>query len=361
MMNLTVPSSPVGVRRDAASAPAVLQEERQDARARATTHSSTFEHWQDTSTTDPTASRVSHYGSGGGSKHPGRSTGLAAFRKSVTKRLSRHHHGVIGLHGIEEEGTGSRHFAPRISVLRRKYQNQNMPTDYGWMSELLELILKNETAGIGSLDGSTRNAQVTSPLFVVCGACPSSWAPMQAVLFSAVGSGVSNIDFWWIKPVKGQTNLLEKNTLHRCSKGPHKNDPGRSKPIYKPIGDLFVGNGNSKVKQDFQFGMEMILSTQRAFIEDPRGSGNPPPRYYIYLVWQEEWTQNLLSSNKFIKGKIAYQRDPLRGLEALIFLREYCISNGKMDLADHEEPMPRNTVLPSAVLKDLCLLKGHGH
>jgi len=280
------------------------------------------------------------------------STGSMGARRSfssrIMKRLSRRPGGPG--HG-EEPNRGRR--KSLIPGYYKDRQNPNMPGEYSWVVELLEMIVKNETSGVGSLDRSSPHAQATSPLFVVCGACPSSFAPMQAVLYSAVGPGGA-IDFWWTKPVKGDPSSLERGSLDRWGKGPLKNDPGRSKAIYKPLGDLFSGHGD-KAKQEYCFGLEPVAGTQRAFIEDPRRL--PPARYYLYFVWQEEWTSNPFSSDKFIKGKIAYQREPLRGLHASVFLREYCIQNGKMSLADVEEAVPPNTILPNSACKELGALK----
>lgn len=249
----------------------------------------------------------------------------------------------------------------RPSLIKRKYQasqNPNMPHEYAWMVELLEMICCNKTSGVGSLDRASPHAQTTSPLFAVCGACPSSWeSSMQAILYSAVGNGAANVEFWWIKPMKGQPSAFERQTLDCWAKGPHKNQAGRmSKNIYQPIADLFVLKGNQKVKQDFCFGMESTCGTHRAFIEDPRAS--PPSRYYLYLVWQEEWTKSMMSRDQFIKGKIAYQREPQRELAAVVYMREYSITNGKFDLADVEEPCPPGSVIPQgAALKELGALK----
>jgi len=236
----------------------------------------------------------------------------------------------------------------------KKKGNQNMPHDYGWLTELLVMICDNQAGGIGSMDRNSKDALRATPLFVVCGACPSTWAPMQAVLYSAIGQGESSVDFWWTKPRKNAPEILERLTLDRWAKGPYKNDPGRSKSIYKPLADLFT-HASKKDDQLFKFGMEAASpggSCTRAFIEDPRTA--PPGRYYLYLVWQEEWTQNPLASNKFIKGKIAYQREPERGVAAVIFLREYCITNGKLQLSEVEEPA--SEVLPGASLKEIGTL-----
>lgn len=289
-----------------------------------------------------------------------RTSGFGAIRKSMTSGWGSSSRGLAGRmsrrvstkDGSSFEQTKSR----RASFVKRVGgQNPNMPAEFLWLKELFEMIIKNETFGVGSLDRSSPHAQATSPVFIVFGSCPSSFAPMQAIMYSAVGKGSEAIDFWWVKPVKNHPEMFERSHLDRWVKGPNKNDPGRSKSIYKPLGDLFVG-ASSKVKQEFHFGMEFIAGTQRAFIEDPRHK--PPSRYYLYFVWQEEWTTTPWASNKFLKGKIAYQREPHRGLEALTFLREFCVMNDKMELADVEEPTTPNTVLPLGnSLKELGALK----
>lgn len=238
-------------------------------------------------------------------------------------------------------------------TVNRKKGNPNMPSDYSWLCELLRMIIGNQAGGAGSMDRNNPQALKATPLFVVLGACPSSFAPMQAVLYSAVGD--SSVEFWWTKPRKNAPESLERLTLDKWSKGPYKNDPGRSKGIYKPLADLFV-HTSKKEDQLFKFGLERSIaggSCTRAFIEDPRVA--PPGRYYLYLVWQEEWTQNPLASSKFIKGKIAYQRDPEQGVAAVIFLREYCITNGKLELSDLEEHA--GDLLPGVALKELGTLK----
>jgi len=287
-----------------------------------------------------------------------RTSGFGAIRKSVTggwggsRGLGRMSRRFSTKDGSSMEHTKSR----RASFVKRVGgQNPNMPAEFLWLKEMFEMIVKNETFGVGSLDRSSPHAQATSPVFIVFGSCPSSFAPMQAIMFSAVGKGSEAIDFWWVKPVKNHPEMFERSHLDRWAKGPNKNDPGRSKSIYKPLGDLFVG-ASSKVKQDFRFGMEFVAGTQRAFIEDPRQK--PPSRYYLYFVWQEEWTTTPWASNKFLKGKIAYQREPQKGLDALTFLREFCVMNDKMELADREEPITPNAVLPlGSSLKELGALQ----
>ena len=92
-----------------------------------------------------------------------------------------------------------------------------------------------------------------TPLFVVAGACPSSFAGVQAVMYAAMqpaaaagaaaavgspgapaagGSGSApEVDFWWVKPRADARRQLDKGTLPRNVSGPHKNTPGGSAAV----------------------------------------------------------------------------------------------------------------------------------
>merc|ERR1712137_1507440 len=72
-----------------------------------------------------------------------------------------------------------------------------------------------------------------TPLFFVIGACPSGFAGMQAVMYSA--SEKNEVDFWWVKPMKKSPDEIEKQTLNRNAHGPNKNDPGYSKKFLAPL------------------------------------------------------------------------------------------------------------------------------
>lgn len=62
----------------------------------------------------------------------------------------------------------------------------------------------------------------------------------QAVIYVMMdGEKQPPIDFWWIKPRTGQRDVLEEATLNRNIKGTHKNDPGRSRPLYAQFSSLF--------------------------------------------------------------------------------------------------------------------------
>ena len=61
--------------------------------------------------------------------------------------------------------------------------NRNTPSDYGWVRELLEQIARCEPPPVQDADVV---GAYGDPLFVVLGACPSMFAGMQAVMYSAM-------------------------------------------------------------------------------------------------------------------------------------------------------------------------------
>mmetsp|Transcript_68787 Transcript_68787/g.188780 ORF Transcript_68787/g.188780 Transcript_68787/m.188780 type:complete len:177 (+) Transcript_68787:570-1100(+) len=127
---------------------------------------------------------------------------------------------------------------------------------------------------------------------------------MQAVMYAAISASTKPaLDFWWVKPEAANASALESQTLHRHSKGPHKNDPGRSRPLYAQFSSLFENKPVANAK--LTFGMVAVGGCTRAYI-DMAETGE---RLWIYLIWQEAWS-GLMSRNKYIKGKIVYQKDP---------------------------------------------------
>ena len=197
--------------------------------------------------------------------------------------------------------------------------NRNCPSHYIWLRELLGDI----STGNSGLVKDFSSGASGSPLFVVAGACPSRFAPMQAVVYCCMnesaefGSGITRIDFWWLKPRNGLPNTLEAETLNRHASGPHKNDPGRSKDIYRPLAELFSSSG--KQGAHLLFGIEGA----RAYIMD----SDTNECYYICLVWQEDWTSNPLARSRFVKGMIIYQKNPI---ESAFFTRPFAIIDKKI-------------------------------
>jgi len=166
---------------------------------------------------------------------------------------------------------------------------------------------------------------VGTPLFVMAGACPSVFAGMQAVLFTAMypagsaaatslmrGAGTDvpdaqpQVDFWWLKPQVSDASVLEEETLQRHAKGVHKNDPGASKKVYQPIASLF-STGGASADGNLRFGMLPRLASNgraRAYI-DCVLSGR---RYVLCWVWLEDWSSPVSFGKKYMKGKLIYQR-----------------------------------------------------
>jgi len=226
--------------------------------------------------------------------------------------------------------------------------NSNKPGDYIWLQEVLMIIVKNEAHSLGVVDTASGKGFV--PIFFVLGSCPNTFCAMQAVMYSVSREGDQDLDFWWVKPQKAAATKLERNTLSRNFKGPHKNDPGRSKPFYKAFADLF--GQDSASPPGMQFGIEKVKSNSSAQQATPRAylrQDSDGSKMYLHIVWQEDWTTNPFARKQFIKGKIVYQKDP-EGSE--FFSRQYCIQNGSVLISEVEEP-PFQTMLPGDDIKDL--------
>lgn len=227
----------------------------------------------------------------------------------------------------------------------RQYSNPNFPKDYLWLQEVLEPIVRNRARSLACVDTATGKGY--DPVFFVVGACPNMFCGMQVVMYSVSREGERDVDFWWVKPSK--TASVERKTLNRNGRGPHKNDPGRSKPVYKPLADLFI---NGETKDGMRFGIEQIepqpgCPALRAFIEKASQSG--VGKYYIHFVWQEEWTANPFSRSKYIKGKIVYQKDPSK---VEFHGRQYSITDGQMEISEIEEDF-YDAVVPGEEIKQL--------
>jgi len=227
-----------------------------------------------------------------------------------------------------------------------KTSNQNAPTDYVWLEEVLGKISGNTAHTLGITDTATGKDFV--PVFFVIGSCPNMFCGMQVVVYCA--NADCEVDVWWVKPQqtskKAGATCVETKTLSRNAKGPHKNDPGRSKPFYKPLADLFQ---EGVCKDGRRFGIEAGKDGQapRAYIEESNGVNE---RWYMYLVWQEDWTANPLARNKFIKGRVAYQK---KREERVFFTRQFEMqSSGQLVLAELEDQV-FETVLPDETIKDL--------
>ena len=76
-------------------------------------------------------------------------------------------------------------------------------------------------------------------------------------------------------------------------------------------------------------------------------------QHYVHLIWQEDFTTNVFSRSKFIKGQIVYQRSPGDGA---YFARPYKIEDGTVTVpaGEHFEKAAAS-VLPGDELKLGCI------
>lgn len=229
--------------------------------------------------------------------------------------------------------------------------NQNKPQDFVWLRNALGKLIRNEGRQMGATDMTT--GKEYTPIFFVLGGCPNALCGMQAVVYCV--DCVGEVDFWWVKPQKGNPNELENETLSRHSKGPHKNDPGRSYQFYKPLADLFTDSG---IKQGWRFGIEKVKSRTgeeafRAYIQTALDNKKGKiGRLYVHMFWQEDWTTNPFASKKYIKGKIVYQK---LVNAAQFFSRQYEIHDGTIIISGYEEPA-FSSIIPSDDLKRIFAL-----
>jgi len=213
-------------------------------------------------------------------------------------------------------------------LTKRPPTNSNRVSQYSWLQELLQMIVDGSAAGAAK---DLARKQSATPLFVVAGFCPNSFAGMQAVVYNQL---VGGIDFWWAKPQEDDPQRLERATLDLHSSGKHKNAAGKSRAVYAPLAEKFRGVTD---QGDFAFGVE----GGRAFVED-RKSSKPGRRMLLYFVWQENWS-SLFARRKYIEGKICYQwSEPGGQLQARFFARQFRIEEGQLDIADMgcEEEVP---------------------
>jgi hypothetical protein len=210
----------------------------------------------------------------------------------------------------------------QLEATLKALPNKNRPSDYRWLEGLLGMIAFNAAPVVRDL----ATQAVGSPLFVMAGACPSVFAGMQAVVFTAMyeprspssvrlsagGTGAPSkeerptIDFWWLKPRPEDGNALQEDTLHRVPKGTWKNDPGASKKIYSPLAALFDAGGTS-TDGKLRFGVLPRADANlraRAYIECTATR----VRYLLCWVWLEDWSSPISLGKKYMKGKLVYQR-----------------------------------------------------
>ena len=86
----------------------------------------------------------------------------------------------------------------------------------------------------------------------------------------------------------------------------------------------------------------------RAYIEDLRTA----ERFYLYLLWLEDWTSNPFARSKYLRGKLVYQRRPV---EQLFYARPFSYKDGVLSVASgpgYEERLEH--VLPPDSIKLGC-------
>lgn len=261
------------------------------------------------------------------------------IRKAITRELS----------GKNRKSTVHRPNLAPADRVRIKTGNANKPFDYTWLEEPLVSLASNKAKDLGSIDAQTQKP--FTPLFFVIGGCPNYFCGMQVIAYFISSGDDAEVDFWWVKPVKGSTTETEHATLCRQAKGLHKNDPGRSKPFYKPLADMFSEPDGHVAEDGRRFAIEPPPGETclRAFIEEDNAETGNREKLWLHLVWQEDWTSSPFSSSKYIKGKIVYQRSANK-LE--FFSREYCIRDGVFSFSVFEDA-PFNTVLPADSIKEL--------
>lgn len=241
--------------------------------------------------------------------------------------------------------------SPRLKA--KPSGNTNKPLDYRWLERVLLALADNSAASLGCTDTATGHA--FTPILLVLGVCPNTFCGMQAIMYCANAKG--DIDFWWVKPDKDNAADVEKQTLSRQAKGPHKNDPGRSKPFYIVLANMFAKGERNMGRR---FGVDITSHTSpRCWIEEPRPlpgkAGEGPWKMWLNVVWIEDWTTNPFARSKFIKGKIVYQKDPSA---IQFFARQYYILDDNMQILDHEEPSFDTVLPPKEDFKDLWVMSG---
>lgn len=248
--------------------------------------------------------------------------------------------GLVGLFGLLQ---------PLLSEPRRsewpkwqapaKVTNPNRPAEYGWLVEAFEAICGNTANRLGA---KTEDQVPATPLFVVAGACPTralvGSTPMQAVMYFQCAEAIR---FWWVKPDPDQGHSkLGKVFLTAQTNGEHKNLAGKSaSKAYQPLVKFFEEGSCGEL----QFRVEEVDGCLRACIIV--GS----QQLWLYCVWQEEWSR-MLAKTKFIKGSLAYQRNPH---EQQFYMRCYDITDEKLTIEPQSgEKGPFGPeVLPSDVIK----------
>lgn len=227
--------------------------------------------------------------------------------------------------------------------------NMNRPTAYTWLEGALQRLVGNDAAGLNCHD---HEGKPVTPVFFGFGACPNKLCGMQSVMFGRDDDG--KVSFWWVKPDQSGQRL-EEETLCEHTSGQHKNDPGRSRPFFQPLADLFQ---KGVAMRQWRFGIQMVEtpsgpSVPRAYAERVELDGSTGLRLFVYALWMEDWTAFPFARHKYIKGKLVYQKD----LEdSQFWIRQYEIIDGAAHIDNYEEG-PVASVLPGDNVKRLWDLR----
>jgi len=217
--------------------------------------------------------------------------------------------------------------------------NKNRCSHFAWLQELLHLIAEGVSRGVAK---DISSGKCASPVFIVAGSCPNIMCGMQAAIFCCMDDGspwtgeTPKLDFWWIKPRRGEPQKLEPETINRHAHGKYRNKPGSSQHAYGPLAEKFRSGRNG----DFVFGVDP--ESGRAYIEDVGACGvRERSRMLLYFVWQEDWS-TMAARRKFMRGKLCYQRVNATGTEdsPQLFAREYEIRDGVTTINVDEEKLP---------------------
>lgn len=245
---------------------------------------------------------------------------------------------------------------------KQRARNANRVSSYRWLASVLEAIVDGTCIG-GVVDSETQEAG--TPLFVVAGGCPNGMCGMQAVLYVWLQRGA--VDFWWIKPEKNSATELERETMNKNAKGPHKNTAERSARLYQPLADKFLGQEEG----DFRFKVD---ASGRACIVEV-GTEDSPTRteLLLYMVWQEDWS-GAMARQKYIEGKLCYKKVSVepgggddadasstpRGLKRTVspgfFTRQYRIQNDRIWIAPGEDEEAVPSLLPPDSFQEMYVM-----
>lgn len=210
--------------------------------------------------------------------------------------------------------------ARRRPASRRKASPDDQ---WHWLEDLIGTITSGDASEMAV---DLVKQETGTPLFVMAGSCPNTFAGMQAVLFCKMGSGV---DFWWIKPQVDDVARLEQNTLNHHAHGRYKNVAESSKAAYGPLAEKFSTGAKGG---GLTYG---VTRCGRAYIEEETdGVRN---RMFLYLISEEDWS-GFFALSVYMRGKIYYQKGdkgapPAPGSSTQFFARQYQLEDREIKLA----------------------------